>query len=1554
MFTRVAVTYPRATLVAWLMILLACAAGIPRTTAEVGYRILLGDDHPSILEIDRFIERYGGGLPVVVAWGCGEGLPCESALDERSLEMAAGVEAALGDHRSVKSIASPANTPILVPGQGGVSIRRLWDDGVVSADLADLANRASVDPAWVGALINESATVGAIVIQTASADSQAMQDLVEELFAALAPYEALGFEFHPIGDPIDFVVAGGEMKAETPKIMPVLVGLLAAVTFILCRSIVSVLVSLGVSGVSLVVAMGLMGWLGWPEVEWTQALPPFVLVASFCNSVHLLARLAAVAAEGDGPRLALDEVGIAARDVAIGCFVASVTTATSVLSFMTSGFESFFQFGVIAAVGVMTSLVVTFSMVPALMTFVPRSAISHPARENAWSVFLSELVAFVSRRRGLLILVALASLLVSGLGLWNLSVDIDEQTLFGKGSKVVVWADWVEANLRKADGLEVEIELPARDSASEPHHLEIIGEVVGRLDQNPHLGRPSSLLDLLKAANRSFNDDDPAHYRVAPTTQENAMLLMVLGMSSGSVLDTWMTIDQQRVRLSIPADPMPMTQRVEVLAEVESVLDEVLPAGWSYTITGPLKVYADFVREIQRTQLSSFSTAAGVIWLILTVFLRMTGSRLGWAMGWSTVALVVSAFPVAVTLGAMGLLGINLDAGTAMVGAIVIGVAVDDSVHLIILYRRNRREGLQPQAAIEEAIKGAGRALVTTSLALSVGFFSLLMSSWGSIASFGFLSGVAVLGALGADLLILPSVVMMLNRASPHEPPPPANVPPGRGARIGLLACLGLASGAILSSAYYEIEPAPGEPASMLCEPAEGAIGEPGPCSSPGAGDADVRESWLSFIGRGKVLTDDVRPRAQAVGTQSPRSGAVHPASGGAITLMTLLVTGVLLLAAVLVRSSQSSAAVPFGVLAILTGILGACRVFGRVGAEPLMLEVAAMGIVWAPLLHLGLTFPTRHAFIQKAPGISNRLYAAAGVMLGPLLLGLFRFPGLFDIVLLACLGLAAMSGGVAFVRMFARPTPFAGLGVLGRNAMRSGLGTLAVVVCWAVSSYSQIDELDLIESVALVVLPVPVGIGLLVSIDGRMRFIGQSVLRTIVAMMGVSLLVVAGAASGIRHIDLPVSVPLVAVIFLSVLIGDLIRQVGRRGLALDSGVEDQRYKDRRVRFSRDLQSAVDADDVLGEMVSVLLEELEPRGLVVVGRGGDVRCGVGRGVSREARHAALSITDEATSPVWLSRDGSVDGRGAECLRLEGIELVVRMDSTDADVGCLCVLGASDQSQYCAMEREFVATIAHMASVGAQSAAMLEQSRRDAQVETIGRVGAGMMHDIGRRAGSISARAKFLTNHDGLDADGRVSAVRIEAMAGEISECVDRVARFSEGKGGDDGDEVGVHRLIESAVRSAQHLHPEAKIRVDSKPGDAIVAGGGDLQLSLVNLLDNAVRASEWSEPVEIRATSRSGVVAIEVEDHGCGMTGEVLERAFDAFWSTRADGGGLGLTSVRNTVFRLGGDVQIESEPGGGCLVRVTLPDRAVASQDESAGTATIPSGDTTLPVTIP
>ncbi|MCZ6784856.1 MAG: MMPL family transporter [Proteobacteria bacterium] len=744
--------YPVAAALALAAVTLGFAAGIPQLETDVGYRAFLGENHPSVRELDDFLERFGGGLPMAAVWSCAETPRCESVFDPAALAMARDVSLALAAEPALGRVESPATAPLWVATPFGPLVRRFVEDGRVVRDPAALGERARIDPSWVSQLVSPDGTVGAIATQLVSSESDAAVAAYRALDRALAPFEAQGFVFHRVGGPVEFVVAGGELETATARLVPVMVLLVGAILLLIFRSLAATAAVLVSVGVAVVWTLGLLGWLsrlGWAQNSLTQILAPLVLVIGVCDGIHLLTRYALESrTEVGGRRALLERI---ATDVAAPCAMTSITTAAGFLSFATAALESFVRFGAIAAFGVMAAFVLAFTLLPLLLLLVDPRRLpqgrgrGRGATQAHWDRALSALLRLSESRAPLVLGVAAAVALVSVFGMARLRVDASFEELYGANSPVVRWADFVGEHLRRPDTLEIELRLPADAALADPASLAVLARTAARLEAIPELGRARSVLDLVSYGHRLLRGDDPAYQRPAERADENAALLSLLGDD----VRRWVDPEGRRVRISLDSEKPPQDALRRVMRQVDAALGEELPSGWSGLATGPLAVVHDMIEDIRETQLRSFAAALAAVAVLLAIFLR--------SLAWALLGLVPTALPVIATLGLMGLAGLPLDVGSAMVAAVVLGIAVDDSVHL--LDRIRRQDSADLSSAVREAVHHVGPALVTTSLALSLGFAALALSPWQSVASFGLVSAVAIAAALASTLIVLPALV---------------------------------------------------------------------------------------------------------------------------------------------------------------------------------------------------------------------------------------------------------------------------------------------------------------------------------------------------------------------------------------------------------------------------------------------------------------------------------------------------------------------------------------------------------------------------------------------------------------------------------------------------------------------------------------------------------------------------------------------------------------------------------------------------------------------------
>lgn len=758
-----------------LLLLLAASAlaasGLQRLTSDVGYRAFLGPEHPSIRAFDAFLDRYGAGLPMLAVWSCDES-PCGTVFDSASLEMALAVEGAIEETPFVRAVASPATAPMLVASPRGPAVRHLVEDSQFAADRDALAAVAARDPDWVGRLVSEDGRTGAIVVDVSSSRGAAATSVYAALDRALAPFEARGWTFHRAGGPVEFVVAGGELASATAQMVPVMVVLVGATLLVLFRSLPAAVAALATVGFAVLFTMGLHGWLAWPQNSFSQTLPPLVLVIGVSDAIHLVARYADSVVDGRDTSRAerATLLQAIAGDVGGACTMTSLTTAAGFVSFYASHLESFRRFGLIAAFGVMAALVLTFTLLPILLSWVPPERLRTRSVSARWDAALVRLMDFDRDHRAAILGVALLVGIFGSIGVAKLKVDASFEELYGADSDVVRWSSFIADHLARPDRLEVDLTLPAGAEPADPLTLDVLRNVTDDLSHVESLGAAYSLLAPLGTLRAALDTASPPPRPTDASREADAALLRSVLLDEGGVAGAsfarWVDRDAGHLRISVQADKSPQDVMRRTLTRVREILGRRLPPGWSASLTGSYAVVHDMVDEIRATQLSSFAGAGITVFVMLAIFLR--------SLRWALLAIVPTVLPVVATLGVMAFVGIPLDVGSAMVAAVVLGIAVDDAIHMLARLRRLRRGGHSHAQAVHDAVTHVGRALVTTSIALSIGFAALAMSPWQSISNFGLLAAVAILGALAADLLVLPALLLLFGEGAHPESAPTA------------------------------------------------------------------------------------------------------------------------------------------------------------------------------------------------------------------------------------------------------------------------------------------------------------------------------------------------------------------------------------------------------------------------------------------------------------------------------------------------------------------------------------------------------------------------------------------------------------------------------------------------------------------------------------------------------------------------------------------------------------------------------------------------------------
>jgi predicted RND superfamily exporter protein/signal transduction histidine kinase len=1534
--TEISMGHPVRVLLLLSLVTAAFAAQLPKLRTEFGYRPLVGEEHPSIQALDGFIERFGGGFPVQIAWSCRQTPQCETIFDPASLRMADAVSRRLASLAVIRDVRGPASSSLLVPTSDGFEVRHFVERGEPVADARLLAERALDDPLWVGNLVSGDGETGVIVIQPVDSESETSVEVVEAIREALAPFEDAGFEFHLVGHAVEFVVAGRELAESSAALTPIAAIVIALIVFALSRSWQGVLVSLVTVLTALIWTFGLLGALHWPRDSILQTLAPLILVVGVCDAIHVLSRFAAERMPGGGPggRLGQREALLAAtRDIARPCLITTLTTAGAFLSFATSDLQTFVHFGVVSAFGVLACLILTFTLLPVLVLLIPAEGGSSGRVSRGWEVALDAIVRSAERRATPILVATGVVFVVCAVGwIGFLRVDTDGYEMYGDRSQVIRWIRFVEQSLHRSDNLEIEIELPPSSPLESPETLDAISRFSERLSQIEGLGRASTLLDLIERLNRLLHDDDPAFERRGDGAEANAQLLELVTFQDPALLETWLSFDRSRVRVSVEAPFQSYASREVVLREVRREIARSLPADWSTVLTGQFAMGYDWVSEVQATQLRSFLTAFAVVLLLVAVHVR--------SLGWSLIAMIPTTLPVVVLLGSMGLLGLSLDVGRAMIAAVIIGIGVDDTVHLLSHFRSRRMSGATAPEAIRQAVLFVGRPVITSSVALAVGFLSLMTSSWQTVSSFGFFVGIGILGALLADLFVFPAlVVAVAARASGRDGG--GGVAAGkaarRAARLGglfLPILVPLAVGTGLAAV-------PGErslPACRTLTNGRVVLLSAAGSECPLEPFDQVRAAEPAGVGlRVAVVRDRVEEWVEVPVRLTSRGARLAELASAAVMAAAIMVIPCLLLRRAAVPATRA-----FALFYSAVAGIAFCANCGVHSPWLDRLELAASVVAPAALAHLILVFRGEWGVLRQAPGLTRIPYLGAGLFLPVAWIAMERDAILWPPV---CYLLLALTVGLWIVLLTSCAFSLRESDVpIERARARLVLyGTLLLPVVPALiigdhsPSASQVASRYLLVSVALVPLP----IGLAVSrydlfnlgLDARLwaaRFLFYSV----AALAGTVALTVATLWLGEPKWT-PSPVRLFALCFAVAALIDGVRWavLGRLEAFLSPG--EERIRSVREDFARRIAELHGEEEVASLLGDALVRALAPRSVCVFlsSESGwrpvyafGSQAPLDRVVAESA--AALASAGRTLCLASLPRpEGGLESHLAE----RGVAVVSPLRVREQSVGLAVLAEARSGRAYTRRDLDFTERAASHAAIALANARLADELVAAERRASTGRISVALAHDVGKELDWIRRLARRLP---GRLAD-RERALRdiqtIRELSNELAVTVREFVLSAADAMIQESGFTSVTGLLDRVIRNVSRIHPGARISQSAEPRarEALVDRG--LGQILANLLDNALRASPPFTPVHVFATMRGRRLRLSITDRGPGMSREEQVRAFEPGFSTRRDGGGcgIGLAICREIVSGLDGSVELQQPDSGGTCAVVEVPFRS-------------------------
>jgi hypothetical protein len=734
-------------------LLLTVAAS--RLPSEVGYAAYFGPRSPEVMRLAAFLEEFESGVHLLVVFGCRETTRCHAIAEPWALDFLGRLQAKLDAVPNVRRTFSALNTPIVVaPLETRTLAERRGDDLTLASDWQSLLAKASEQRFFRGTVLAADGRSAGIVVELQSIESQPMREAVRAVLALLPAFEReLGAELHVAGDPVWTVVSSDTLERDARVLTALMFAVMGALLWLLFRDVWFALLPVLAVGSVTAAVQGIAALAGLPMTSLLSALPPLLVVIAIATSIHLLTAVARAEQRDPAARLVA-----ASREVGLGCFWTTATTAVGFDSFLWSDLTSFRHFGGLAALGVVLSFVVTFTLLPALLYLhLRRTTARSRVRTSALPDEILAAIRDTVRRYPRFVVAACLggfALLATGAPRLHYASDFG----FGEQSFVVRSLRAIEANFRKPMTTEVVVTLRAGAHIYDAASLALLARIEALFAAEPTTGATWSFLDLLEDAHRVDRGQAPANFDELVASAPRTVALVA---SSETARWFWKEAAapgaRERARVSVDRAWLDDAAQAPYVARVRNglaLLEEGAAPGTQITFEGGLVLADRFVNQLRDTQWKSFASAFAMVAVTLIVLFRRCGAL-------APFAIVASTLPVAALLGLMGWAGIGLDPANTMVGAILIGIGVDDTIHLSLRYADARRLGTGTWDSIDGALRVAGEPVLVSSGVLALGFSVLLFSQWGGLVGFGLLASLGVGLLLAGNLLLLPAALLV-------------------------------------------------------------------------------------------------------------------------------------------------------------------------------------------------------------------------------------------------------------------------------------------------------------------------------------------------------------------------------------------------------------------------------------------------------------------------------------------------------------------------------------------------------------------------------------------------------------------------------------------------------------------------------------------------------------------------------------------------------------------------------------------------------------------------
>lgn len=592
--------------------------------------------------------------------------------------------------------------------------------------------------------------------------------LMDEIKVVLNdPKYAEHLEYYPVGNTA-MMEYNLEMITEMGMFNMLALLIIALLLWFLFRSLSAVVWAITIVVLSVIWTFGLIGWLGLPITSFVMITVMLILTVGVADVVHIMTGYTVFRNKDESHE---ESLRLAFRKAAVPCLLTALTTMIAMLTLSTTAMIPVIIFGFMSAVGVGMAFLLSIYLLPLMLDLwapvkrkVDEQASSRQFMPNMTVVLrgmLEKVLPLVEKCPRVIVSVFIGFFVLFIYGATTTKVDTNPLGQFPQDSKIRTSFEIVDNHMMGTQSIEIYMDMGQENAFHDPFVLKQIEQLQQQLEKDyGHLVvRTTSLVDIVKHAYKTLNQGREEMYVIPETQQLVSQTLFLFNNANPSVRARQVSDNYDRARIGVRLHNTGSYEYAELfermrkdIKTVEAKLQQKYPDA-SISITGMLALMMHGADYLSQAQLESFALALVFISVILLV---VFGSlRAG------SIAIIPNLIPAMLAFGLLGLFGIPLDFNTIMIAPVIIGIAVDDTVHFISRYRQEILIDGDIKRALHTTITEGGMAIVFTTLILGLGFGIMAFSESAGTSNVGTFGSLAIMAGMLNDLFLLPAMILI-------------------------------------------------------------------------------------------------------------------------------------------------------------------------------------------------------------------------------------------------------------------------------------------------------------------------------------------------------------------------------------------------------------------------------------------------------------------------------------------------------------------------------------------------------------------------------------------------------------------------------------------------------------------------------------------------------------------------------------------------------------------------------------------------------------------------